>query len=164
MLSRYLKMVLAIFIALFCLFYATQNLFNLPAAHWFVSTMLGMEGHEAYPAHFGPAITSPTLAWIALWIIIALEFLAGLLALKGAWDLWAARKGTAAQFQAAKRCVMNSVGVALLIWFGLFGAIGGAYLQMWQTEAGTGALQGAFWYMASIGIVALYINLAEQEL
>ena len=158
MLMRYLKIILAFFIALFCLFYATQNLFNLQSAHWFVSTTLAMEGHELYPRHFGPAFSSPTMAWIALWIIIVLEYLAAALALKGAREMWRARKEPSNVFQDSKYYVMASAGVALFIWFGLFSAVGGAYFQMWQTEAGTGALQGSFWYFAGIALVALYIN------
>ena len=111
MLIRYLKIDLAFFIALFCLFYATQNLFNLQSAHWFVSTTLAMEGHELYPGHFGPAINSPVTAWAALWIIIALEYLAGLLALKGGWDMWRARKEPSDVFQQKKYYVMASAGV-----------------------------------------------------
>lgn len=163
MLVRYLKIALTLFMALFCLFYATQNIFNLQSAHWFVATMLSMEGHEMYPGHFGPPVSNPVLAWSALWIIILLEYLAGFLAMKGAWDLWSARAATAETFQKKKYFVMASAGVALFIWFGLFSAIGGGYLQMWQTEAGTGALQGSFWYFAGIALVALYINQADAE-
>jgi predicted small integral membrane protein len=164
MLNRYLKIDLAIFIALFCLFYATQNIFNLQSAHWFVSTMMGMEGHEAYAKHFGPAVTSPMLTWLALWIIIVLEYAAGLLALKGSWDLWSARKGSAAEFHAAKGSVFNAAGVGLFIWFGIFTAIGGAWFQMWQTEAGSGVLNNSAEFVVALGIVALYINMADAEL
>ena len=163
MLNRYLKIKLALFIALFCLFYATQNLFNLQSAHWFVSSTLAMEGHELYPGHFGPAISSPTVAWIALWIIIVLEYLAAAFALKGAWAMWQARKEPSNVFQDSKYYVMASAGVALFIWFGLFSAVGGAYFQMWQTEAGTGALQGSFWYFAGIALVALFINQEDSR-
>ena len=162
MLIRFLKIDLALFIALFCLFYATQNIFNLQSAHWFVSTTLAMEGHELYPGHFGPAVSNPTLAWIALWIIIMLEYLAGALALKGAWDMWRARKESAEVFQQKKYFVMASAGVALFIWFGLFSAIGGAYFQMWQTEAGTGALQGSFWYSMQMAAVWLLIAATDD--
>ena len=162
MLVRFLKTLLALFIALFCLFYATQNVFNLQSAHWFVSTVLAMEGHELYPGHFGPAVGSPTLAWIALWVIIALEYLAGALALKGTWDMWSARAEPAGVFQQKKYFVLASAGVALCLWFGLFSTVGGAYFQMWQTESGTGALQGSFWYFAGIAVVALYINLEDR--
>jgi predicted small integral membrane protein len=44
-----------------------------------------------------------------------------------------------------------------LIWFGIFSAIGGAYFQMWQTELGTGALQGAFWYSMQNGLIMLVV-------
>ena len=164
MINRYLKMDLAIFISLFCLFYATQNIFNLQAAYGFVALMLTMEGHGLYPAHFGPAVSSPVLTWLALWIIIILEYIAGVLAAKGAWDLWKSRKAPAAEFQAAKKFVTAGAGVALFVWFGLFSAIGGAYLQMWQTEAGKGSLEGSFMYLGSIGIVALFINMTDSEL
>ena len=87
MLVRVLKVGLALFIALFCIFYATQNVFNLQSAHWFVSTVLAMDGHELYAKHFGPAISSPVLAWITLWFIIVLEYVAGVLAVKGALSL-----------------------------------------------------------------------------
>ena len=90
--NRLIKVALAAFAAIFCLMYAVQNVMNLQAAHGFVALVLGMGGHDAYPAHFGPAIHSPALVWIALIIIVALEFLAGLLAARGAYDLWRARK------------------------------------------------------------------------
>jgi len=164
MIPRYLKIDLAIFMSLFCLFYATQNIVNLQGAYSFVFAVLTMEGHTAYPAHFGPAINSPALIWISLWIIILLEYLAGILALKGAWDMWSARKSSGTDFNAAKNFVMLGAGVALFVWFGLFSAIGGAYFQMWQTELGGAALNGAFQFAVLIGVVALFINMADPEL
>ena len=164
MITRYLKMDLAIFIALFCIFYATQNIANLQGAYSFVFAVLTMDGHTAYPAHFGPAISSPTLIWISLWIIILMEYLAGLLTLKGAWDMWSARKLSKTDFNAAKKFVMLGAGVALLVWFGLFSAVGGAYFQMWQTELGGAALNGSFQFAVLIGVVALFINMPDPEL
>jgi predicted small integral membrane protein len=164
MITRYLKTDLAIFIALFCIFYATQNIVNLQGAYSFVFAVLTMDGHTAYPAHFGPAISSPTLIWISLWIIILMEYLAGLLTLKGAWDMWSARKLSKTDFNAAKKYVMLGAGVALLVWFGLFSAVGGAYFQMWQTELGGAALNGAFQFAVLIGVVALFINMPDPEL
>jgi len=164
MLIRYLKMDLAIFIALLCLFYATQNVVNLQSAYSFVSAVLTMDGHVAYPSHFGPAITATPLIWVSLWIIILLEYVAGLFAAKGALDLWSARKGSAAEFQAAKKNVTVGAGVALFVWFGLFSAIGGAYFQMWQTELGGASLNGAFQFAGMIAVVALFIGMADEEL
>jgi predicted small integral membrane protein len=164
MLNRHLKIDLAVFIALFCLFYATQNMVNLEGAYGAVSYVLSMEGHTAYPAHFGPPITGSGLVWMAVWAIIALEYAAGVFAAWGAWNLWAARSGSAGDFNAAKQYVTIAAGFALLVWFGFFSAIGGAYFQMWQTEVGKGSLEHALIFVCSIGIVTLFINLPDGEL
>lgn len=159
---RYVKIALVAFVSLMCLMYAAQNIVNLQAAHFFVTSATGMTGHEAYPSSFGPALTSPALAWLVLAVIIALEITAGLLAAKGAWDLWGARGGTAEAFNAAKGVAMLGGGVALVVWFGFFAVIGGAYFQMWQTQLGGGALSGAFQYAAQIGVVLLFVNSADR--
>jgi predicted small integral membrane protein len=138
-----------------------QNVVNLEAAHWFVSYTTSMEGHEKYPSHFGPAVTSPAFHWAMLWIIIALEFAAGLLAAKGAFDLFRARSASAEDFNSAKTYGIAACGVGILIWFGLFSAIGGAYFQMWQTEAGGGALANATWF--SIQLAAVWLLVSQKD-
>ena len=155
---RYIKILMSASVALFCLMYALQNVWNLDAAGWFVSYTTGMEGHEAYPNHFGPAITAPALHSIMLWIIIALEITAGLLAAKGAFDLFKARNGSADEFNGAKTYAIAGCGVGILVWFGLFSAIAGAYFQIWQTEAGGGALANASMFSVQLGVIWLLIS------
>ena len=156
--NRLIKVALVASAAAFCLFYALQNIFNLPAAQWFVQYVVTMEGHESYQGHFGPAFGSSAIHAAMLWIIILLELAAGGLAAKGAFDLWRARNGSVAEFNAAKTWALAGTGLAVFIWFGIFSAVGGAYFQMWQTEAGTGALQGAFWYSMQNGLVWLMVR------
>jgi len=160
---RILKILLSIAFALFCIVYAAQNVANIEQAYGAVGYVLGNVDHVVYPASIGPSITSPVLLRVATWIIIAGEFLAGLLALKGAWDLWAARSGDAAAFQAAKRFVNLGFGVGLLVWFGLFQALGGALFQQWQTEIGGGSLEDAGIFLAAIGALLLFLNLAPDD-
>ena len=155
---RYIKILMAASVALFCLFYALQNIWNLDAATWFVSYTTGMEGHEKYPGHFGPAITSSAMHSIMLWIIIALEITAGLLAAKGTLDLFKARNGPADEFNAAKTFAIAGCGVGILVWFGLFSAIAGAYFQIWQTEAGGAALGNASLFSVQLGVIWLLIS------
>jgi predicted small integral membrane protein len=155
---RYIKILMAASVSLFCLIYALQNIWNLDAASWFVSYTTSMEGHEAYPSHFGPAVTSPAIHSIMLWIIIALEITAGLLAGKGAVDLFRACNGSADEFNAAKTYAIAGCGLGILVWFGLFSALGGAYFQMWQTEAGSGALGNATWFSIQLGVIWLLIS------
>ena len=159
--NRYIKIALAAFASLFCLFYAIQNMVNLGPATWFVGAMAGMEGHEAYPNTFGFAVTSPIVVQLLLWIIILLELAAGALAGKGAFDLFAARNASAADFNAAKTYALAGTGLAVAIWFGIFGAFGGAFFQMWQVEAGVNALRDAG--MFSIQHAAVWLMIRSDD-
>lgn len=159
---RYLKILLAIFISLMGLVYATQNMFNLDSVFHVVSTVAGMEGHVYYPNTFGFAITSPFLIWVTIAIIIGSEYLVGLFAAKGAWDLWQARGGKGDVFQKAKSYALLAGGMALFVWYGLFGVIGGAFFQMWQTELGQLSLEGAFQYGGATALAALFIYLKDE--
>lgn len=159
---RWIKIALAAFVGLFCVFYAVQNIVNLNAAQGFVAYVASMADHGPYPAHFGPPVTASALIWIMLWIIIALELTAGVLGLKGAWDLLAARTANAAEFNQAKRFAIAGCGVAVIVWFGLFGAIAGAYFQAWQTEAGLNALRDAGMFSIQHGVVLLILALQDD--
>lgn len=158
---RMIKILLAVSVSLFCLFYAVQNIVNLQAAHGFVVYVASMADHGPYPKHFGPAITAPVLTWTMLLIIIALELAAGLIAAKGAIDMFRSRTASAEEFNASKTAAIAGCGVAVLIWFGLFSAIGGAYFQMWQTEAGLNALRDASTFSVQNGVILLVLALRD---
>ena len=160
---RLLKVVLVVCVGLQALFYALQNIVNLEAAYAVVAAVLSMANHEYYPHHFGPPITISVLIWIALWIIIIGELLAGVLCLKGGFDMLRHRRGTAAEFTASKEYALLGCGVAVAVWLGLFMAIGGAYFQMWQTDLGISSLEGAFMYVVSSGIVLLFVNMPDES-
>jgi len=159
---RTFKIALAMFIALFCLTYAAQNLMNLQSAHGFVGLMTSMADHVAYPNHIGPPIKSPAVVWVFLFVIIAAELLAGLLGGKGAWDMWKARNSDADTFNSAKTYAMAACGVAILLWFGVFSAVGGAYFQMWQTTAGETPLMHASTFSIQYGVFFLIFALKDK--
>lgn len=159
---RYLKMTLVLFTALMCVLFALQNLVNLQAAHQVVAMVMQMADHEYYAASALPAIRSPLLSGLGLGVIIALELCAGLLAGKGALDLWRHRHADSEQFQAAKRWSILGCGLAVVIWFGLFGVIGGAWFQMWQTDLGSNSLNGAFQYTVSTALVMIFVNMRDD--
>lgn len=159
--NRSIKILITLSSACMCIFYALQNLANLDAATGFVSYVTGMADHAVYPQHIGPAISSPMLVGVMLAVIVALEFIAGALSLRGAWDLLRARTAPADSFNDAKTYALAGTGVAVFLWFGIFGAIGGAYFQMWQTEAGANALQGAFQYAMLNGLA--WIIIAQDD-
>ncbi len=159
---RMLKIVLTIFVSLLGIFYATQNIVNFDTVYGFISAVASMEGANFYTNAFGPAITSPLLIYITMALIIAGEYLVGLLAAKGAMDMWKARAAKADAFNAAKKFAILGAGMALVVWFGFFTVIGGAYFQMWQTDLGSSSLEGAFQLVGSIGLVLLFINMKDE--
>ena len=159
---RYLKMALIACVALLSLFYATQNVVNLESAYQAVAYVSSLTDHDVYPASFGPALAQPAFVWASLLLIILGEYAAGLLAAKGVWDLWKARRRSVEAFQAAKTYALLGAGTACLVWFGLFAVVGGAYFQMWQTEAGRASLEGAFQFAGMSALVLIFTNMADQ--
>lgn len=159
---RTIKILLSLSIALLCLFYALQNVVNLDQAYGAVAYVMSNTDHVAYPDSFGPSISGGALVWLALGIILVGEFGAGLVTLKGTWDLFAARAASSAEFADAKQWTMAGAGIAMLVWFGLFHVMGGALFQQWQTEIGDGSLHGAAWLAGLIGLIALYIQIIDD--
>lgn len=117
---RYLKMVLLVLVALLALTYAGQNLANLDAAMQAVAYVMRMDDHAVYPDSIGMAVDIPALTVAALATIIAGELIAGVLAAKGSWNLWRARRSPAAEFQTAKTIGLLGCGLGIVVWMGLF--------------------------------------------
>ncbi len=160
---RLIKILLALMLAGLAIAYATQNVVNIEQAFGAVGYVLGRVDHAVYPGSFMPAITSPALIWVAVAIIVTMEYLAGLVLLKGAIDLWRARGEGAMAFDQAKKAVYVGAGLGMLVWFGLFHVLGGAVFQQWQTEAGDGSLRGAFWFGAMMALTATFIAVTPDE-
>lgn len=138
----------AVFTAIFgllALAYAVQNVMNLDGGMYAsFAYVLSRADHAAYPESIVPAIVHPALIWASLILVLLLEFAAGLLMSAGAWQMWRHRMADGDTFLRAKRHAINGVGVAILVWFLLFGVFGAALWQMWQTAIGSGSYNGAF--------------------
>jgi predicted small integral membrane protein len=159
---RHLKIVFVTFVALLCLIYATQNVINLEACYQAFAYVASGADHAAYAGSIFPTIASPGLIWLMLAIVVALEFAAGLLAARGAWDLWSARREPAAGFNGAKTYALLGCGVGIVVWLGLFGVFGGALFQMWQTEIGGNSMDDAFQFFVSCALIFLITNAADE--
>ena len=80
--SRYLKIILVIFVGLTGLLFVAGNIANWNAGLELVGFVLSMEGHEIYGSHIFPPVTNSALVTIAFLLILAGEFLVGVLSLK----------------------------------------------------------------------------------
>lgn len=154
---RHLKAVFVLIIALLALIYAIQNVVNLEACYQTFVYVFSQLDHTAYAASFVPPLTHPAIVWPALIVVVGLEFLTGLLAARGAWDLWAARRAPANTFNGAKTYALLGCGTGIIVWLGLFAVFGGALFQMWQTDIGRGSLESAFQFFGACALVFLIV-------
>ncbi|WP_258240597.1 DUF2165 domain-containing protein [Pseudidiomarina homiensis] len=161
MVLKWLKILLTGSLGLLCLFYALQNIANLDAVYSVMAAVMGMENHNYYPTTFAFTISQPTLIWLAAALVIAAELTAGLVFLVAGWKLIQVRNAPSNLFQAEKSWVLIGAGIALLVWFGFFQVIGGAFFQMWQTELGDASMRGAFIYLASVALVTWFVYQPE---
>ena len=148
---------LVAFLALMHLAYAIQNVLNLTRAGEAVALVLGQAEAPVYPRSIVPSIRSPVLTWVALIMIIALQFAAGAALAFGTVQMFMAGGGSPADFAAATEWALIGCGIALLIWFGLFLTIGAALFQMWQTPLGQGAMGDAYRNGMFAGLVMLIL-------
>jgi len=155
---RYLKILFVVITSVMALVYVTQNMANIDEAHQAIVYVMSGADHEVYPDSFGPKFTNPALAWVAMIIIFSLEYLTGLLLAFGAWQMWQSRRAEPETFKSAQKWAQIGCGVGVLVWFGLFGVLGAAFFQMWQTAVGTGSMNGAFQYFAYCAITLLFLN------
>lgn len=160
---RILKIILVLCIGLQALIYAIQNMVNLDGAFAAVAYVFSMVDHATYPDHLGPPVTWAPLIWLAVVTIISGETLVGVLCLKGALDMWRARREAAAGFIRAKTAAILGCGLAIVVWIGLFMVVGSAWFQMWQTEIGIGSLESAFMFAVSSAAVLIFVNQVEHE-
>ena len=159
---RYLKILFVLVTSLMALIYVAQNLTNAEAAHQSIMYVMSGKDHQAYPDSFGPKISNPAMGWIAVVIIFGLEFATGLALAKGAFDMWQARNQGSERFGESLKWAQIGCGIGVLVWFGLFGVVGGAFFQMWQTAIGDASMDGAFQFFVSCAITLLFLNQPES--
>lgn len=159
---RILKSLLVLFIGLHALFYGLQNIANIDEAHAALGYVISGADQTAYPHTLFFKSSSSLVHWATLAVVLSGEFAVAFFGIKGGWDLFAARKGTAAEFHAAKSAGLWAAGLALLTWFGLFMTFGGAFFQMWQNEIGDGSLRGAFYFASMSALTMLFVHLTQD--
>ncbi|MCJ8156841.1 DUF2165 family protein [Sphingomonas sp. LaA6.9] len=140
---RIFKSLLVSLIGLTSLMYALQNLGDTGAMRQQI---------DAAPS----AARSPAISWAAFALITLCQLAIAATALKGAWDLFAARRGTAEEFREAKSIAVWAGGLSLLSWFGLSLMVGAGLFQ-WGTDNGAAALAKTFALGTTSALTVLFV-------
>jgi predicted small integral membrane protein len=140
---RIFKSLLVALIGLTALMYALQNLASIGE----------MRRHiDAAPL----ATISPAMSWAGFTVITCCQMLIAAVALKGAWDVFAARQGTAEEFREAKSVAVWAGGLSLLSWFALSLMVGAGLFQ-WGTDNGAEALAKSFALGTTSALTILFV-------
>ncbi|MFP5250301.1 MAG: DUF2165 family protein [Acidobacteriota bacterium] len=133
-----------------------NNLFDFESNFQFVRHVLAMD--TTFPGNhgMGRALHSPAVHLAFYLGIIGWEIGMAVLSWWGAVDLLRARKGTAAEFAAARTIPVAALTLSLLLWLVAFLAIGGEWFLMWQSREWNGQ-EAAFRNFAVAGIVLLIL-------
>ena len=140
---RIFKSLLVSLIGLTALMYAAQNL-----------TSIGSMRQQIGAAT--RVLASPVSSWTGFALIVLCQFAIAAVAFKGAWDLLAARNGTADEFKEAKSAAVWAGGLSLLSWFALSLMVGGGLFQ-WGTDSGDGALAKSFALSTTSALTILFV-------
>jgi predicted small integral membrane protein len=160
---RLVKVALVASTALFALLVALNNLVDYDSNYAFVRHTLSMDTGFPDNALKGRAITTPAVWTLSYWLIIATEAAVGLLLVAGAVRLAAALRADARHFNAAKQLVVLGVGLAFLLWFTGFMAVGGEWFAMWQSKTWNGQ-DAAFRIYMTLLAVLIFVNQTDREI
>jgi len=107
------------------------------------------------------AVTSPWLQHAAYMAIILVESAAAMLCWIGTFRMWRARHASAAVFHRAKGAAVLGLGLGVLLWLGIFMAIGGEWFGMWMS-AEWNATASAFRFVVVLMLALLYLGRRDE--
>ena len=96
------------------------------------------------------------------WTIIVWEGLTCGLCFWGAANMFRKSRGTAAEFNQAKRVAILGLTVSLLEWWVALFTVAGEWFLMWQSKEWN-EQDSAFRMFACLGIVLIFINQKEED-
>jgi predicted small integral membrane protein len=163
MIVRFAKVLLTLSVGVFVLLAGIDNIADYGTNLVFVRHVLSMDTTIPESALRWRAITAPSAHHAAYWLIILVEITAGLSCLAGASRLFQARRACAGDFNAAKDLAIGGLAAGFTLFFLGFLVIGGEWFQMWQS-ANWNAQEAAFRSAASIGLVLIFVSIADEEL
>ena len=162
MIIRTTKLLLVLGVALFYTFVVFNNITDYGSNYEFVHHVLMMD--STFPGNRGMwrAINSPVVHTVFYLSIIIWETITMLLCWWGGFRLAQARRGTAPEFQRAKRISIVALTLSLLMWLVAFLSVGGEWFLMWQSKSWNGQ-DAAFRMFTVVGIVLVIVVQPDTE-
>jgi predicted small integral membrane protein len=159
---RLAKIAIVAALAAYALLVAYNNIVDYGSNYTFVRHVLSMDTTFPGNALMGRAIADETVWRLAYAVIIAVEWLAGLLLAFGALALLRRLRSPAAVFNRAKACAVAGLVVGFGLWFFGFLVVAGEYFLMWQSKSWNGQ-EAAFRIATEMLGGLIFITLPDGE-
>ena len=118
-----------------------------------VTSMVTIEGG----AESWQATSNPLVMWLGALFIMLSKLSASVLCMMGAGRMWQSRKGSAADFSAAKSIALAGCGIAVIMLFGGFIVIAESWFELWRSETMGAVLSAAVRYGSMIALIGLFV-------
>jgi predicted small integral membrane protein len=124
-----------------------------------VATMVTFEGgSESWQA-----TSNMVVIWLGALFIMLSKFSTGVLCAVGAGRMWRSRKGSAAEFAAAKGIALAGCGIAVIMLFGGFIVIAESWFELWRSETLLRtALTDAVRYASMIALIGIFVAMPDE--
>lgn len=163
LIARYAKIAMCIALAAFCLLVAFDNVFDPQANYTFVAHVMSMDTIFPDNKIMYRSVTNPLWWTVCYSLIIATQFICGLLFLAGGVQMWRARFASGANFDHAKTYAIAGCLLAFLLWFFVFMVIAGEWFAMWQSKEWN-AQQASFRFYVTVLAVLIFLNQRDTDL
>ncbi|HET7852300.1 MAG TPA: DUF2165 domain-containing protein [Methyloceanibacter sp.] len=163
LITRYAKILISLSLALFCLLVAYDNVTDPHSNYEFVQHVMRMDTTFPDNKLMYRSVTNPVLWQIVYALIVATQFVCGVLFLAGAMGMWRARSAPAADFNQAKAYAIAGALLAFLLWFFVFMVIAGEWFAMWQSKDWN-AQQASFRFYVTVLAALIFLNMQDGEL
>jgi len=160
---RLSKIALVAAIGLLALIIVVNNITDYNTNFQYVYHVLAMDTIFPDSTLTWRAIRNPALQHVAYAIIIATEATIAALCLAGAGRLLQTIQDPGQRFNRAKAIATYGLTLAFLFWFVGFMVLGGEWYAMWQSADWNGQ-QPAFRFIGCVGLVLIYLSLADPDL
>ena len=160
MLLRQGKIGLIVLVGLWGLIGGVNNFLDIEGGYNTVAITLNTLDELGEPTW--RSVQSPVFIWLA-WLFIPLSKLASAFwCFAGARNMWLARTDNAENFNNAKSLALVGCCISMVMLYGGFTVAADNYFLLWKTPIGGLALPQAFRYFASIVLLAIFVQQADQ--
>lgn len=158
------KASIAFAVGFFCLLVGYDNIVDFNTNYQFVDAVLSMDQMEPFFSGNkdieSRAIKNTDVHFIAYWIIIIGELIAGSICLVGSFIMFKSVNNS--RFVTGQVTYLMGATVAILLWYLGFGVIGGEYFSMWANKM-NGQMK-AYTFATFILMTAIYVALPYLKL